>query len=105
MLEISVDKIAQVILYAREIDRAEREFRGFIEALNDDEKASLVAVAWIGREVYTAEDLALAKKTAMEEATVPTEEYLLGMPHLADNLEAGLEALGYSVADVEGDLL
>ena len=105
MLEISVDKIAQVILYAREIDRAEGEFRGFIGALNEDEKASLVAVAWIGREAFQPEDLEAAKQTAMDEATVPTEDYLLGMPHLPDNLEAGLEALGYSVTDVEGDIL
>ncbi|WP_208347695.1 DUF3775 domain-containing protein [Pseudaestuariivita rosea] len=105
MLEISTDKIAQVILYARELDRAEPEFRGFIEGLNEDEAASLVAVMWIGREAFAPEDLEDAKRVALEEATTPTADYLIGVPHLADNLESGLEALGISATDAEDDLL
>ncbi|NSX56720.1 DUF3775 domain-containing protein [Parasulfitobacter algicola] len=105
MLEISIEKVAQVILYAREIERAEPEMRGFIDGLNDDEKASLVAVMWIGREAFAADDLEDAKRVAIEEATTPTADYLLGVPHLADNLESGLEALGYSASQAEEDLL
>jgi hypothetical protein len=41
----------------------------------------------------------------MREATTPTADYLTGMPHLAENLEAGLEAMGIDVSDVEDDLL
>lgn len=105
MLDIDTSKIAQVILYAREMQRAEPELRGFIDNLNEDEQASLVAVMWIGRDSFDAEDLEEAKTTARQEATTPTADYLLGSPHLADHLENGLDALGISAADAEEDLL
>lgn len=105
MLEISVYKIAQIILMARELNRAEAELRAFIDQLTDEEKASLVAVMWIGRDSFDASDLEEAKRTAFEEATTPTADYLLGSPHLSDHLENGLEALGLSAADAEEDLM
>ena len=49
MLPITADKIAEVIILARELDRAENEFDGFVGQLNDDEKVGLVAVFWVGR--------------------------------------------------------
>ncbi|MEL7213550.1 MAG: DUF3775 domain-containing protein [Pseudomonadota bacterium] len=105
MLDIDTSKIAQVILYAREMDRAEPELRGFIDNLNEDEKSSLVAVMWIGRDSFDATDLEEAKETARQEATTPTADYLMGTPHLADHLENGLDALGISATDAEDDLL
>jgi len=105
MLDINTSKIAQVILYAREMERAEPELRGFIDNLNEDEQASLVAVMWIGRDSFDADDLEEAKATARQEATTPTADYLLGTPHLADHLENGLDALGISATDAEDDLL
>ena len=105
MLEISIHKIAQVILMARELNRAEGELRGFIDRLTEEEQASLVAVMWIGRESFMAEDLEEAQKTATAEATTPTADYLLGTPHLSDHLENGLEALGLSALDEEDNLV
>lgn len=105
MLDISVTKIANVILMAREMDRAEGELRAFIEGLSEEEQVSLVAVMWIGRGSFDAEELAEAKATAEAEATTPTADYLLGSPHLSDHLENGLDALGLSVSDAEDDLL
>ena len=105
MLEISTRKIAQVILYGHEIERGERELRGFLEGLNEEELQSLVAVMWIGRGSFDAEDLVEALETAAQEATTPTADYLIGTPHFADHLEAGLEALGLSAAEDEEDLL
>ena len=73
MLEISPEKIAHVIIRAREYDSGvnawahsgqrrghgtETELAEFIAALNEDEQASLVAVMWIGRDTFGAEDLA-----------------------------------------------
>ncbi len=104
-MEISARKVAQVALMARELDRAEGELRAFIDRLNEDEQAELVAVMWIGRESFFAEDLAEAIATAKSEATTPCADYLLGTPHLSDHLENGLEALGISVEDVENDLM
>ncbi|MFN3210658.1 MAG: DUF3775 domain-containing protein [Roseovarius sp.] len=105
MLEISVHKVAQVILMSRELDRAEGEVRAFIERLTEEEEASLVALMWIGRGSFAADELEEAKATAAEEATTPTADYLLGTPHLSDHLENGLEELGLSAQDEEDDLV
>ncbi len=105
MLDISVHKIAQVILMSRELGRAEGELRAFIDQLTDEEKASLVAVMWIGRDSFDASELEEAKRTATEEATTPTADYLLGSPHLSDHLENGLDALGLSAMDDEDELI
>ena len=104
MLPIAADKIAEVIILARELDRAENEFDGFVDQLTDDEKLGLVAVFWIGRGSFEPEDMQEAIETAAREATTPTADYLKGSPHLADHLEAGLEALGGNATDAEDDL-
>ena len=96
---------AETILEARRGDATEAELRAFIEQLNDDEKASLVAVMWIGRGTFEPQELEEAIKTAREEATSPTEDYLLGVPLLADYLEDGLEKLGIDVTETEDDVL
>jgi light-regulated signal transduction histidine kinase (bacteriophytochrome) len=105
MLEISSRKVAQVALMARELDRAEGELRAFIDRLGMDEQAELTAIMWIGRGSFEAEELEEAVETAKREATVPTADYLIGTPHLADNIEAGLDALGVDVQDVEEDVI
>jgi len=105
MLEISTRKIAQVAMMARELHRAEGELRSFIDRLNEDEQAELVAVMWIGRESFFAEELAEAVLTAKRDASTPCADYLLGTPHLSDHLENGLDALGISVQEVEDDLI
>lgn len=104
-IEISLRKIAQVLVYAREEPLAEAELRSFIDELNDDEKAHLTAIAWVGRGAYEPEDYADALETAYAGATVPTADYLMGMPHLVENLEEGLEALGIDISAEEEDLL
>ena len=85
--------------------QAEAELRPFIAALNDDEKAHLTALAWVGRGAFEAEEFADAVATAQAEASTPTEDYLMGMPHLSEHLEYGLEALGVDVTAEEEDLL
>ena len=130
MLQISPEKIAHVIVRARELDAkvgtwdspgdsrdsdsilesrsgdaTEQELRAFIGGLNVDEHASLVAVMWIGRETYGADELDEAIGTARAEASAPTADYLLGVPLLADYLEDGLDALGISVEDAEDGVL
>ena len=105
MLAISLRKIVHIIYLAREGAVGEGEAHAFIDALNDDEKASMTAVAWIGRGAFEPEDYAEAVATAVAEATTPTADYLLGMPHLAENLENGLEELGLDPAGEEEDFL
>ena len=126
MIEISPSKVARIIIRAREIDAktgrwdtpaddaeadsilearpsdaTEDELKSYISDLNSDEQASLVAIMWIGRDTFTADDIEEAIDTAKSEASAPTEDYLSGIPELPDNLEAGLEALGIDVSDAE----
>ena len=105
-LEIAPATVVQVIyLHREESASAEAELHEFIDALNTDERAQLTAIAWVGRGTFEAEDFDSALETAYEEASIPAAEYLLGMPDLGENLEAGLEALGVDVAAEEEDFL
>lgn len=105
MLTINLDQIANVIVMARDFDRSDAELHALIQRLDPDEQSELTAVFWIGRGSFDAEDLADAIATAREEATIPTDMYLTGSPHLADHLEAGLEALGINPEDLEDSAL
>ena len=105
MFEISPRTVVQVIFLAREAGAGATELHAFIDGLNDDEKAQLTAVAWVGRGAFEPEDFDEAVATATAEAMTPTADYLMGMPHLAENLEAGLEALGVDVSGEEEDFL
>ena len=73
--------------------------------MNYDEQANLVALMWVGRGTYEKEEFEEAVETARAERINATSNYLLGIPLLADYLEEGLEKLGYSVDDVESDVL
>lgn len=103
--EITAAKVVHIIFQAREGDLAASELSAFIAGLNDDEKAHLTAIAWVGRGAFEPEEFREAVETAFVEATTPTEDYLMGMPHLAENLEAGLDALGIDVSGEEEDFL
>ena len=105
MENLSTRKVAQVILMSRELDRAEAELRPFIERMTEEEQAELVAVMWIGRGSFEREEFAEAVATAMAEATTPCADYLIGTPHLSENLENGLDALGISASDEEDALM
>ena len=105
MLEISTYKVAQIIIMARELNRAEGELRAFVENLLPEEQVSLVALLWIGRDTFDASELEEALATARREASTSTVDYLMGSPHLSDHLENGLDALGISVTDDEDDLI
>ena len=105
MLEISPTKVAQVAMMGRELDRAEGELRAFIDRMDEDEQAELVAIMWIGRESFFPDDLSEAIAMAKAEASTPCADYLIGTPHLSDHLENGLDALGISAEDVENDLM
>jgi hypothetical protein len=133
-LEIAPEKVAHVIIKAREYgakvgawnasteegdadedpsailedfasDPTMAEIAGFIDALNDDEQAHLVALTWIGRGTFEPEEFDEAVDTARSEKTNSAASYLLGLPHLSDYLEEGLEKLGFSANDVESDVL
>ena len=75
------------------------ELKEFIDTLNDDEQMELIALTWIGRGTYTAEDWDEAVEVAHEEHPRKAGKYLLGQPLLADELEEGLSEMGLSCED------
>jgi hypothetical protein len=82
-------------------DPVAMEITEAIDDLNDDEQAELVALTWIGRGDFAAEEWDDALAAAQDRQTGPTSKYLLGMPMLGDLLEEGFTALGYNCDDYE----
>ncbi|MGZ6253915.1 MAG: DUF3775 domain-containing protein [Candidatus Binataceae bacterium] len=80
---------------------AYNELKDFIDSLSEDEQVELVALTWIGRGTYTADDWDEAVEVAREEHSKHTGVYLLGQPLLAEELEEGLSEFGLSCEDVE----
>lgn len=72
----------------------QRELRAAIAPLDVDAKACLVALTWLGRGDYEAEEWDEALAAARERANGATAHYLIGMPLLGDLLEEGAEKLG-----------
>lgn len=126
-MDIALDKVCELILRAREIDvkegltdpdsgsnpiddgstdvltsapgdSTEEQVREFLAGLNDDERHDLIAITWIGRGDFEAEEWAEARREARERETLSTADYLLGIPNLGDLLDEGLAALGRSCA-------
>jgi hypothetical protein len=79
----------------------EDALRAFIAELNEDEQASLIALAWIGRGDYTGEEFEEARTLAKERNIRDPAEYLLGIESLGDILEEGLDELGLSLEDTD----
>jgi hypothetical protein len=67
-----------------------REFIGYLNDLDVDESAALVALAWIGRGDFDAKEWEEAVAQARERAVGPTWKYLIDMQLLPDYLEGGL---------------
>jgi hypothetical protein len=83
-------------------DSIEGELQAFLRGLNVDEQADLVALVWLGRGDFEAEEWADAARTARERAGPPTADYLMGIPNLPDLLDEGLAALDLSCVDEDG---
>lgn len=129
-LEISPESICFVIIKAREFDVKDavsepdpgsnptddkmtavledhkddpvvQELTSFIGAMNVDQQIELVALAWLGRGDYSADDWPSVREQAAEAHNDKTASYLLGIPMLGDFLEEGLAMLGYSCEPFE----
>ena len=77
----------------------QQELAAALDSLNEDQRIEILVLMWIGRGDFAADEwreaLAQARETHNERET----QYLMGTPLLADYLEAGLDALGYSLDD------
>ena len=131
-LDIATDKVAFIILKAREFDVKEgdsdpdegsnptddgnadvledqsddpvrEELLAAIRGLDEDERAELVALAWLGRGTYDLEEWDDAVATARSEHRKRAGEYLLSLPLLGDYLEDGLALFDEGVVDDADD--
>lgn len=82
-------------------DTIRKEAAEFIDALDDDEKAELVALVWTGRGDYSAREWRVAVADARSRQELETSVYLLGIPLLSDYLEAGLAQFDMSCQDFD----
>jgi hypothetical protein len=83
-------------------DMTEESLRAFMSELNEDEQASLIALAWIGRGDYGPEDWEEARGLATERNDGrDVGDYLLAMDNLGDLLAEGVAACGFSIEEVE----
>jgi len=127
-LAIATDKVAFIILKAREFDvkegdtdpdsgsnpsddgeadvledgpgdLARQELVDAIRELDAEEKINLVALAWVGRGTYDISEWNTALDTARTEHNRRAAQYLLSLPLLGDYLEEGLAAFGESIVD------
>lgn len=79
------------------------EVASFIDAMDMDEQCELVALAWVGRGDFAAEDWDEALQLARGRREGPASGYLLGIPLLASHLESGLGEFGESCAFFAAD--
>ncbi|WP_431281777.1 DUF3775 domain-containing protein [Humitalea sp. 24SJ18S-53] len=121
-LRVSLETVATVIDHARAIQEEdesdddededepdgsdeemdEESLSAFLSELNEDEQSALIALAWVGRGDYEAEEWEEALKTAGERsAGRDTATYLLQMDMLGDLLSEGLAAFGIAAEEIE----
>jgi len=79
----------------------QEELTSLINSLSEDEQIDLVALAWLGRNGYSASDWPAVREEAARAHNERTADYLLGTPLVADFLEEGLSLLGGSCEEYE----
>jgi hypothetical protein len=92
----SSGNLASDIFTDRREDTTFQQFKVLVDDLEPDQQVALVALMWIGRGDFEPEEWDAAREQAQDQWTPHTAEYLISTPMLADYLEEGLNALGYS---------
>jgi hypothetical protein len=101
--QLSEDQTSEAaLLQENPDDMSEDALHDFIAELNEDEQASLIALAWVGRGDYGPEEWDEARALAAERNEGrDTAAYLMSMDMLGDLLAEGVAAFGLSIEDVE----
>lgn len=90
------------LLQETDDDPTPQALADFIDALNTEEQAALIALAWTGRGDYDADEWEDATRLAAERnAAGGTATYLMEMDLLGDLLAEGVAAFGLSIENVE----
>jgi hypothetical protein len=72
------------------------EVRTILDDMDEQQRAEVVALMWLGRGDYDIEEWDQAIEDALDAQTDRTAEYLLAHPLVADQLEEGLIQHDYS---------
>ena len=130
LLDIGFDQLAYIAIKAREYDVKEgncdpdsgsdpiddggidiladgpddptaEELAGAISSLNDDQKAELLAIIWIGRGDFDPDQWREALQEARRRPLRRAAAYCLQLPLLSDYIEDGLNTLGIDISEFE----
>jgi hypothetical protein len=82
-------------------DPTYEELRSFLASQSDDDLKELVALMWIGRGDYTADDWNDVLGEVEDVRRRHTVDYLIGTPLLGDYLEEALSQFGRSCEEFE----
>lgn len=93
------------VLEDRPDDPVFDELTGWINDMNETQRAELVALFWLGRDEGDASDFPglVEEARGLQSPQHDTARYLLGSPLVADYIEDGLERLGYDTSDIESE--
>jgi len=95
------DEASREILEDFEGDLTYQELVDAIEGLNEDERAELIALVWVGRGSFAKDDWDQAVEEARGVVAESVARYLTRIPLLSDYLEQGLAEFDASCAEVE----
>lgn len=95
------DEMPSSALQEENDDLSREEVVEEIRGLAPRQQAELVALMWLGRDDGAPEDFADLVKQASERREVPTEDYLLDHPLVAEHWLEGMERLGLGGLVVE----
>ena len=116
-VDVSLDRLSEIVHLARacepdlpsragetpaasDVNAPARDLRRAIDALLEDERAVLLALALIGRGDFSTRDFDMALTQAFDRDTGAIADALLGIPALGETLEQGAIACGADFSSV-----
>ncbi|HSD92209.1 MAG TPA: DUF3775 domain-containing protein [Methyloceanibacter sp.] len=95
------DELPSSALQDEDDDLSREEVVEEIRGMGRRQQAELVALMWLGRDEGEPEEFAQLVIEALQRREVPTEDYLLDHPHVAEHWLEGMERLG--IGGLEGE--
>lgn len=75
------------------------ELDALVAELSEDSERDLVALTWLGRGDFSADEWSAGRRSARERVKDGTAQYLAETPLAPDYIEEGLAALGYDLSE------
>jgi hypothetical protein len=75
------------------------EFRGIVNEMSERQRSELIALMWVGRGDFSADEWEEAVDEAWGDFSIRAAAYVLAHPMLSDHLEEGMIAFDLSCGD------